>query len=74
MLIEQCKQFETYILENTKITCGDNNASQISGSELQRDCDILVNSRWPIITASDSKAVRNMGAKLVTGKCTLTQI
>ena len=54
--------------------CGDNNASQIPGSELQRDSDVWMNSRWPLITASDSKAVRNMGAKLITGKGKLAQI
>ena len=74
VLIEQCQQFETHLLENTKIICGDNNASQIPGSELQRDSDVWMNSRWPLITASDSKAVRNMGAKLITGKGKLVQI
>lgn len=57
LLLKQCDDFENSIRENCTRLCGGSNAVQVPGTEQQRDSGIWVQSRWPIITASDSKIV-----------------
>lgn len=74
VLRNQCAQFEESNRLSILALCGTKTCCQIEGTLEQSQSARWYTARWPLITASDSKAAQSIGEKLINKPYPVSQV